>query len=496
MKKILLFLVFLLFPLTAPAQDQVNVCADVPSILIDNGDNKVTDDNNIIQAVFNEYQEYQCLDNTAYCICFSFSNDAIVEATNQLHLNSTPSPKPIFISGLDLRGIAHPFRIEGSQPVKLLNSTFTGCSDCLSVDGFGHTIGENVSIECGNKNGIGLLLTGEDHLIKDTEVQNCGTGMQIGNAQGFGSGMTVRESKSHENGIGLALLRGHENYFNEDAVYKNGEPVLLRDSLTYLLSNDIRLAEGANGGVQNPTPLFNDEKFLSYPEGAEELGEENVTAIFRITSPYRRGTIEIVLTDAANESKEFYTAARLAGIEEIQNGLYHLRYEIPMNINVENKLAVLLFHHNSFGSTIYINKETADAGQQLLKLNGKEGVLSAAGMDTPAADGGIGGDIGGGAAGGDIGAGGGAITDPGVVPPGSDDEEESGGGSQIGSLTLTGDGTPASVITGGIGSTGAPGGVGSAKGGCSFTPGPFSANPFLFLSVAIAGFVWLRRRMR
>ncbi len=401
-------------------------------------------DTTIIKEL-NNYKNY--LRGDRYEFCFIYSAADVNKRWTRI--NSVPlqvpltADKPVVISGLDLRRdkdssdkISPLFLTDGAEVI-LHNSKFTCAPNSKTPSPQpSPTGGEGVS--------IGIKLLGDAHEIIGSEIKNCGIGIQIGDATTAGNNNQITETKIHDNGIGIKVANGQGNFFKKDSVYKNDA----NNNAEYLQKEGIELESGANGNILSP-PILNTSGQIAKEDDPVLLYSNNV-ATFYIKPPYPEGIIEVSLVGSQRDSGNSSQGRTFLAEAQCISTATSYACAIPMTGIEKDQLAVILFHHPTFGTTTYSVR---------VKLNGT-GILSAA--DTGSA----------GVTGGDgtqLASAGGIMSEPASAPapapappsvPSEEDKDD--GGNSIGVATPAGE-TTAGVISGGVASTGAPGGV---KGGC------------------------------
>lgn len=475
-----------------------------------------------IPDAFSHFRDHSCLSDTAYCLCFNVAvvDGVMIQVPNlpNLLLNSSDNGnRPIIIDGLRLNGFSGRMELRGSQPITFQNSTLSGCTDCLRVEGENHKL-KDVTVTCGEKEeGIaGLTLIGEGHEIENVKVHkmkerdededaekwewldNCGVGIQIGEMGQPGNNIEIKKGELAGNGVGLWLANGSGNFVRKTSIFQND----FDGNGIFEAEEGILMEAGSNEGLLSPEIVFVEEESrlaLSYPEGDAE-GKE---AYLKIRMGEMSGKAEIYLTgekvdaeaeeedevgddDASmacekvvktfadskcKQGKKFLVKPKVASVKVLGGG-YEQLLRFGMNKDLHWKVAVLVFHDGNKGSSTY---------SKTFVLNPKDirGILSAAELDAPAA----GGDL--------ADAGSHVMTD--AIPTDSADEDDSVERSGMGVIGPADGGSgggpeaggPA-VISGGIGAAG--GGAGGIKaGGCSL----MSGVPKSLRAVATQCLVWL-----
>lgn len=461
---------------------------------------------------------YRDAGGDAILLCFvinATNEEEIPSFNNPLTLHNT-SGLPVVISGLNIRGGSALgnrtlLSLSGAHPVTVRNSSFTNCANCLSIRGHSSRVA-NTTVDCGGReNGsVGIRLRGEDHHIAgpETAISNCGTGILLGAIRNTANNNEVRQISAHHNGIAIHLQNGHGNYFRENAVFENdqdtaespggdgrfaGEEGILLASgsnnalgITGIIPVGEDDVEGVRGSLAYSEEVVND--FLCPPEG-----EWSATATIALDVSHLDGAAELYLTaaDAAEEDfsnqqqgRTFFTAADCKPSEKEEN---RADCSFVMDNTYTKKQAVLLFQHQSYGTSSY--------SPPFILNDPCIGLFSAAELDAPAAYG-----IGPDASSADSAAGlGGAEASGGdLTPPLSDDESSDEEGNSMAANPIAGasaSGTSGTVTAGGLGGSGAPGGVGGC--GSSLNPhlphGTWYHMVILFLPPAIL--ILLRRRV-
>ncbi|MBI5299953.1 MAG: right-handed parallel beta-helix repeat-containing protein [Deltaproteobacteria bacterium] len=478
----------------------------------------ITDRNrSAIQTALTNYKIYSCLNNTAYCLCFQFNLVSQTTSSLNLSLDTTASDKPVYISGLQINGLAGPLVIKGSQPVMLIDTHFActantpspqpssaggeGGSIGIQLTGNGHQIlGSDISncaigvqvegnattirdshIACSAKSGVGIKLTGDRHAISDTETKDCNIGVQID-----GSDNSLTRNTIHDNNTGVKIANGSGNFVERNIIYKNDA----NGDGEYKQTEGIFLADGVNGGVLPPAILNisgsiaqQDDPILTYSSDISYLpaeGEPPVMASFQFQLPYPKGEIEVGLTETqydrqqnedtrnrySYQPREFY--AFTVNCLELENlrteSLRHFSCDLPMTSVQKNQKAVILFHHPIFGSTSYSAR---------VLLNGPSSI-PAGPVSTPVETSGLTGGVGN------------------LPPPfssaetGTSKEEKSG---QVGN-SMTG----VQLASGGLTTTGASGGLGGCGASLNPDQGGDSGAFLLLLFTSFTGLLVVRIR--
>lgn len=487
----------------------VDVCEGIDRIEVNRDEDEMDPRyRNIIPTTFSNVQRYSCLNDTAYCLCFNvgaeIQNDGVPYLPN-LRLDSSRHGKPLYIDGLILNSYENTITLTGDQPITFQNSTLSGCTDCLRVEGENHHL-KNVAVTCGEKEeGIaGITLIGEGHRlenvnvhnVRETEIEevivkewhnNCGVGIQIGEVDLPGNDIEIKNGELAGNGVGLWVANGIGNFFREVSIFQNdfdGNGIFETDE-------GILFDEGVNEDLRPPEVVLIDEENRGALRYAEE-DTEGTEAYLKIRMESMSGKVDIywtgetfdededssvepqndngegvevagcadsVLKSVADskcqQGKEFLVRPKLASLK-LHSGAYEQLLHFGMNKDLYHKMAVLVFNDGKKGSSVY---------SKTFVLNDKDGkgILSAAELDAPAA----GGDL--------ADAGSHSVTD--ALPTDSADEEDSAEESGMGVVGPADDGAgggiaggpsnggPA-ILSGGIGAAG--GGAGGIKaGGCS-----------------------------
>src|SRR3990167_7226847 len=417
-----------------------------------------------IENAFNDYQNSRYKNSTgdSILLCFTSFSTFPGDVLKSLSLVNTSS-LPVYIEGLNIK----------------TDATLTN-APLLNFGGSKPIIFSKNKLSCSSKqNTIGIKLAGESHQIQESEILNCGVGAQVeGNKMQVGPNNII-----HDNGIGVKIANGSGNLVQKNSVYMNNS----NNDDQYAQEEGIYIMSGTNNNVTSPIiykKLENsaqvdnvvaqtDNDILNYPEGVTDLPADNeppVLATFSMELVDLQGQVQIDLVrqelyprpqiDSKPDpfqGREFFADADCVADSNL------LKCQIPMTQGKKNQKALLLFHHPEFGSSTYSLR---------FNLNGP-GLVSAAGM----------------------GPGTGVVGDPSLPPP-SPEEEKSDSGSGIGASTPSGE-APATVMAGGIGANGAPGGVKSGGWGAPLdaNDSPSSLSILLSLSLFLTLLAY-RRRVR
>ncbi|MDO8527488.1 MAG: hypothetical protein Q7T03_07370 [Deltaproteobacteria bacterium] len=459
------------------------VCEGVAPIVV----SRDTLRNNPIQEAILHYSQHSCLNNTAYCLCFQYPDGELDMVLDGLNLDSSANGKPVHIDGLRLRAFVNTLSLTGAQPITLSNSNFSGCADCLLLNGNNFKV-ENVKVTCSEKEsgGVGIKLAGEGHQILNTTLQNCGVGVQIGDETGLvGNNMkvgpdvaadaTTKKVTASANGTGFKIVNGDFNYIKFDSAFDNqrvGEQGYPADA-------------GINGGLFVPVLIKNMvqrngetvEEYLKYDTTCDPTSEWSATATlqFKIPSPFRipfsqrnKKNMEISLTDGTPQNplfqgKTFFKDAICTTAPDGTGQLATCKF--LMSFNYAEKEAVLLFHHPILGTSNYsIHFFLNGCGPGVFAAPDLEpgaGVAQGGGVAMPG--GAV--TLGGGSDGG--GFSGGYIPQPSSLPPPAAPEEKNNDGGSSGNsigASLPSGGSATEVLSGGVSATGATGGL--KVGGC------------------------------
>ncbi|MDO8526653.1 MAG: right-handed parallel beta-helix repeat-containing protein [Deltaproteobacteria bacterium] len=358
----------------------------------------------LIQNTINLYANYPRGDR--YELCFIYSNELDQnQRWTRVSLNPLQVPatadKPVIISGLDLRrdprstNKTSPLFVSDGAEVILHNSKFTCAANTKPTS-------------------IGIKLLGDAHQIIGSEIQNCGTGIQVGDAQTAGNNNRIQETKIHDNSTGIKVTNGQGNLIEKNSIYKNNA----NNDNVFSQAEGIKLEANANGDIVPPS-LINtggqianaDDSILSYPEGVTDLPEDAqqpVMATFKIQMPFPLGKLEVTLVNPElypyNNQRPFQGAEFFNEASCSINGAEYV-CQLPMTKQAEDKLAVILFHDDTFGTSTYgerikLNKPLPPAS---IPISGSPGpIMGGSELTGSNVSGGGGG--GGGAEGGGVGA--------------------------------------------------------------------------------------------
>ena len=310
----------------------------------------VTGFNDIYQAFSDishsrNLRRYVTADKVAFVLCFeSFRGGTFIDSLKtSVLINGTELP--VIISGLRLVG----------------SPGFQG--PLIEVWGSNVRI-ENTSVRCSNKNegGTGIQLFGDYHRVLSSDIASCGTGIQIGGVTEEGNNITVGPDtfdstlkvSVHDNGTGFRIVRGTGNFLKYNALYDNG----LENQCDG--KEGIRLEPEANGGIQIPSILENQDappnSFLRYVSFTNNRGE----TIIRLTSSYPEGLLQLYfsgsnrLRSCPMQGKEFYRNGELISSEPDGKGKYILTFRFNVDPYFMSRNTILQFHHSVLGSSSYV----------------------------------------------------------------------------------------------------------------------------------------------
>lgn len=434
-----------------------------------------------IPSAFSNVQNYSCLNDSAYCLCFNIFNKKpetnAMSSLRNLSINSDAGNKPVYIDGLNLKGFRSTVELIGSQPISLTNSNLDGCTECLRVEGSKHKLKE-VTVTCGEKeDGVAAItLIGEGHKIenvtvtktdpadKDRPLDNCGIGIQIGDVQNQGNNIAIQSGELAGNMVGLWLANGNGNTFKAVSIFNNdwdGDGI-------FKTEEGILFDEGVNQGLKPPEVLLVNEELkyaLSYPTENPDIAYLKVRTAEMLGSVEIHtlgwGCTEVDRRPKNNKQGKTFVAVKLELVSIKGNaGNYERLFRFVWNDDNEhlkNEQVTLLLQDPQKRSSQYSGD---------FCLNEKDiGILSAVELDAPAA-------------GGDLNdAGSHSVGDTIPVDSPDDDDSVSESGMGVAGPAGTGSAGAPAVISGGIG--GAPGSIGGIQAaGCSLSAGFGSAKNF------------------